>query len=124
MNKLQGGHLKQAFRIQGVIGVVAVAIFATQGQWLEAIYGFLIGMANLLILVNSFARADRKAEHDPKQGIQVLYLSAVIRFSLLAVLFVLGLQAFEFAPMPVVLTFVAMQLAQVFNLKGKQRLTD
>lgn len=121
---MQAGHLKQAFKIQGMIGVIAVAIFATQGQWLEASYGFIVGLANLLILVKSFARANQKAEHDPKRGIQVLYLSAVIRFSLLAVLFVLGLQAFGFSPMPVVLTFVVMQLAQVFNLKGKQRLTD
>lgn len=124
MNNLPGGHLNQAFKIQGTVGLIAIVIFAVQGQWLDAMYGFLIGLANLLVLVKSFASANKKAEHDPKGGIQVLYLSAVIRFSLLAVLFVLGLQAFELAPMPVVLTFVAMQLAQVFNLKGKQRLTD
>lgn len=124
MTNLQDEHLKQAFKIQTVVGLVAITGFATQGQWLDALYGFLIGLANLLVLVKSFASANRKAEHDPKSGIQVLYLSAVIRFSLLAVLFVLGLQVFGLEPMPVVLTFVAMQLAQVFNLKGKQRLTD
>jgi ATP synthase protein I len=48
----------------------------------------------------------------------------VVRVILLAVLFVLGLQLFELAPLPVVLTFVVMQVGQVFNLKGKQRLTD
>ena len=66
-----------------------------------------------------------RAEEDPKSGILILYMSAVIRFVLLAVLFVLGLSFLdESQAFPVVLTFVLMQLGQLFNLKGKRRLTD
>jgi len=124
MTKFQDTSLTKSLKIQVIIGLIGVLVFGVYGQWLDAIYGFFIGLVNVLILAISFARANRKAEQDPKGGIQILYLSAVMRFILLAVLFVLGLQAFGLAPMPVVLTFVVMQLAQVFNLKGKQRLTD
>lgn len=79
---------------------------------------------NVLMLSFTFRKANKRAEDDAKAGILILYMSAVIRFVLLAVLFVLGLQVFGFEPMPVVLTFVIMQIGQVFNLKGKQRLTD
>jgi ATP synthase protein I len=43
---------------------------------------------------------------------------------LLGALFVVGIGGMGLAPMPMVLTFVAMQLAQVMSLRGKKRLTD
>lgn len=121
---MQTDSLSKPLKIQGLIGLVVVALFATQGQWLDSLYGLFIGVINVLMLGVTFNKANDKAKQDPKTGIQILYLSAVIRFILLAVLFVLGLQAFGLNPAPVVLTFVAMQIGQVFNLKGKQRLTD
>lgn len=121
---MQVNNMSQALKIQGAIGVIAIVLFAIQGSLLAAAYGFMIGIVNVVMLGSAFNKANQKAKDDPKSGIQVLYLSAVIRFILLAVLFVLGLQAFGLEPMPVVLTFVAMQVGQVFNLKGKQRLTD
>lgn len=117
-------RLNQPLKIQGLLGLIAVAIFATQGQWDSAVYGLLVGLVNVLMLALTFSQANAKAAEDPKTGILVLYMSAVIRFVLLAVLFVLGLALFKFEPMPVVLTFVVMQLGQMFNLKGKRRLTD
>jgi len=117
-------NLSQPLMVQGAIGLIAIAIFATQGTAAAAAYGFFIGIMNVLMLSTTFNKANNKAAEDPKGGILILYMSAVIRFILLAVLFVLGLQVFGFEAMPVVLTFVFMQIGQVFNLKGKQRLTD
>jgi ATP synthase protein I len=117
-------NLNQPLKIQAAIGLVAVAVFALQDQLWAAAYGFLIGVMNVLMLGVTFKKADDKAAEDPKTGILVLYLSAVIRFILLAVLFVLGLALLKLEPMAVVLTFVAMQIGQMFNLKGKRRLTD
>ncbi|MDG6774279.1 ATP synthase subunit I [Thiomicrorhabdus sp. ZW0627] len=117
-------NLNQPLKIQGIIGLIAVVIFATQGQLWSSVYGLFIGMMNVLMLSVTFKKADQKAAEDPKFGILVLYLSAVVRFILLAVLFVLGLALFKFEPMAVVLTFVVMQIGQMFNLKGKRRLTD
>ena len=118
-------NLDKAFKIQGLIGLIMVAVFATQGQAMGAGYGFFIGIMNVLMLSFTFSKANARAEDDPKTGILILYMSAVIRFVLLAVLFVLGLSFLDGSQaFPVVLTFVLMQLGQLFNLKGKRRLTD
>lgn len=117
--------LDKSFKIQGIIGLIVVAIFATQGQLIAAGYGFFVGIINVLMLSLTFSKANKRAEDDAKAGILILYMSAVIRFILLAVLFVLGLSFLdESQAFPVVLTFVLMQLGQLFNLKGKRRLTD
>lgn len=121
---MQTHSMAQSLKTQGMIGLLAIAGFSIQGFWDSALYGFLIGIANIVMLGMTFKKADNKAAENPKQGILVLYLSAVIRFILLAVLFVLGLSLFQFEAMPVVLTFVLMQIGQVFNLAGKRRLTD
>ena len=117
--------LDNMYKIQIAIGLVAVAVYAVLGQAVGAGYGFFVGMMNVLMLSFTFSKATSRAEEDPKSGILILYMSAVIRFVLLAVLFVLGLSFLdESQAFPVVLTFVLMQLGQLFNLKGKRRLTD
>ena len=121
---MQTHSMSKSLKAQSIIGILAIIGFSTQGSWDSALYGFLIGIANVVMLGITFKKANNKAAEDPKQGMLVLYLSAVIRFILLAVLFVLGLSLFQFEPMPVVLTFVLMQIGQMFNLTGKRRLTD
>jgi len=116
--------ISSQLKIQGLIGLIAVAIFASQESLNPAVYGFFVGIANVLMLAVTFKKAESKASEDPKMGIMILYMSAVVRFVLLAVLFVLGLSLLGLEPMPVVLTFVLMQIGQVFNLTGKRRLTD
>lgn len=118
-------QLDKSFKIQAAIGLVVVAIYALQGHLMGSAYGFFVGIMNVLMLSFTFGKANQRAEEDPKAGILILYMSAVVRFILLAVLFVLGLSFLdESQAFPVVLTFVLMQLAQLFNLKGKRRLTD
>lgn len=117
---------QKAIAIQLVLGLVVVAAFATQGSemLLSALYGWAIGVANLLLLGGTFRIANRQAADNPKQGMTILYMSAVIRFVLLAVFFALGLALFALKPMPMVLTFVVMQLGSALSLRGKRRLTD
>lgn len=116
---------QKVIAIQLTLGLIVVA-FATQGSeaLLAALYGWGVGVANLLLLRGSFRIAERRAADNPKQGMTVLYLSAVIRFILLAVFFALGLALLALRPMPMVLTFVAMQLGSALSLRGKRRLTD
>ncbi|MGC9387210.1 MAG: ATP synthase subunit I [Hydrogenovibrio sp.] len=121
---MQANGLGRSIQVQGLLGLLLVAVFTWQNEALAALYGLAIGLGNVALLGLSFKWADNSAKTNPKAGIQILYMSAVVRFILLAVLFVLGLQLFELAPLPVVLTFVVMQIGQVFNLKGKRRLTD
>ncbi len=102
-----------------------VVIFSFFGQTVAAAYGMFIGLVNVWMLSLTFSKANKRAAEDPKGGILILYMSAVIRFVLLAVLFVLGLSFLdESQAFPVVLTFVVMQLGKLFDLKGKRRLTD
>ncbi|WP_024852125.1 ATP synthase subunit I [Hydrogenovibrio kuenenii] len=121
---MQNRSLSQSLKVQGIIGLILLAVFAFFGLWASALYGLFIGLVNVILLGLTFQRANEKAAEDPKSGILILYLSAVIRFVLLAVLFVLGLSLLKLDPMAVVLTFVLMQAGQMFNLKGKRRLTD
>ncbi|WP_168188962.1 ATP synthase subunit I [Thiomicrorhabdus sediminis] len=117
--------LDKAVKIQVVIGLLAVMVYSLLGHAVGAAYGMFIGLVNLWMLNYTFEKANKRAEEDPKSGILILYMSAVIRFVLLAVLFVLGLSFLdESQALPVVLTFVVMQLAKLFDLKGKRRLTD
>lgn len=117
-------NILRPFVIQGFIGAIALSVFAYYGHPVSSLYGVVIGLANVAMLAFTFERANKKAAHDPKGGILVLYMSAVIRFVLLAVLFVIGLALLKLEPMPVVVTFVLMTIGQMFNLQGKRRLTD
>lgn len=117
-------NLLRPFVIQGVIGVITLGVFAYYGHAIAALYGLMIGLANVAMLAFTFERANKRAAQDPKGGILVLYMSAVIRFALLAVLFVIGLALLKLDPMPMVITFVLMTIGQMFNLQGKRRLTD
>ena len=118
-------NLDMAYKAQGIIGILAVAFYATQGHFVASGYGFLIGLINIFMLQYTFVKANKRAAEDPKSGMLVLYMSAVIRFVLLAVLFVLGLSLLDQSEaFPVIITFVLMQIGQLFNLKGKRRLTD
>ncbi len=114
----------KALTLQLGAGLLAVVGFGVMGQGLPALYGWGLGVANALMLRQGFRLADRRAADDPRAGMTVLYMSAAIRFILLAVFFGLGLAWLDLDPMPMVLTFVVMQLASVFNLSGKRRLTD
>lgn len=117
--------LNRSVKIQVLIGLAMVVIFSLYNQTVAAAYGMFIGLVNVWMLSFTFAKANKRAAEDPKSGILILYMSAVIRFVLLAVLFVLGLSFLdESQAFPVVLTFVVMQLGKLFDLKGKRRLTD
>lgn len=119
-------NLDTAYKVQGIIGILVVVFYATQGHLLGAVYGFIIGLANIFMLQLTFNKANKRAAEDPKAGMLILYMSAVIRFVLLAVFFVLGLSILDQSEeaFPVIITFVLMQIGQLFNLKGKRRLTD
>lgn len=121
---MQTNNVGQSMKVQALLGLIMVAIFSFQGDTWAAAYGFFVGVADVALLALTFKKANEKSAENPKSGILVLYLSAVFRFILLAVLFILGLSTLGFDPLAVVLTFVVMQIGKVFNLKGKQRLTD
>lgn len=109
--------------IFGGLALVAFGVFSPMSVPASA-YGLMLGLLNVGFLVVTMRIADARAVIDPRQSMWILYVSAAIRFIALAVCFVVGIQGLGLDPMPLVLTFIAMQLAQVMALRGKKRLTD
>jgi ATP synthase protein I len=107
----------------GGVALVAFGLFEPMSVPASA-YGLMLGLLNVGLLALTMRIADQQAQTDPKQSMWILYVSAAIRFILLAVCFVSGISVLGLDPMPLVLTFVAMQLAQVMVLRGKKRLRD
>lgn len=107
----------------GGLALVYFGVFSPESVTASA-FGLMLGMFNVGLLAMTMRIADKRAEIDPKQSMWILYVSAAIRFVLLAVCFVIGITGLGLDPMPLVLTFVAMQMAQVMSLRGKKRLTD
>jgi ATP synthase protein I len=107
----------------GGLMLVAFGVFEPMSVPASA-YGLMLGLLNVALLALTMRIADERAQTDPKQSMLILYVSAAVRFILLAVCFVSGINGLGLDPMPLVLTFVAMQMAQVMALRGKKRLTD
>lgn len=107
----------------GGIALVAFGVLAPMAVPASA-YGLMLGLVNVGLLLLTVRIADARALAAPQQSMMILYASAAVRFVLLGVLFVVGISAVGLDPMPMVLTFVAMQFAQVMTLRGKKRLTD
>jgi ATP synthase protein I len=109
-----------------IFGGVALASFGVLSPMSvpASSYGLLLGLLNVGLLALTVRIADARAMTSPQQSVWILYVSAAIRFIALAVLFIVGIQGFGLDPMPLVLTFVAMQFAQIMALRGKKRLTD
>ncbi len=107
----------------GGLALIAFGVFAPMNVPASA-YGLMLGLMNVGLLVLTVRMADARAVTELQQSMWILYASAAIRFVLLGVLFIVGISGVGLEPMPMVLTFVAMQLAQVMTLRGKKRLTD
>jgi ATP synthase protein I len=107
----------------GGLALVAFGVFAPMSVPASA-YGLMLGLMNVGLLVLTVRIADARAVTEPQQSMWILYASAALRFVLLGVLFIVGISGLGLEPMPMVLTFVAMQLAQLMALRGKKRLTD
>lgn len=107
----------------GGLALIAFGVFSPMAVPSSG-YGLLMGLLNVGLLALTVRVADKCAESSPQQSMWILYVSAALRFMLLGVLFIVGISGFSLEPMPMVLTFVAMQLAQVMALRGKKRLTD
>jgi ATP synthase protein I len=109
--------------IFGGLALVAFGVFSPMSVPASA-FGLMLGLLNVGVLMMTVRIADAHAVINPQQSMWILYVSAALRFILLAFCFVIGISVLALEPMPLVLTFVAMQFAQIMALRGKQRLTD
>jgi len=106
------------------IAVVAWWILRDSIIAMAAAYGGSVTVVTTLLLAWRMLRAGELAGHDPRKSMQILYMSAVWRFALTAVLFALGMGYFKLDPLAMIVGFVLAQLAYVFVGLGTQRASD
>ncbi len=86
-------------------------------QGLAALYGALSSIVLVYLLSRCVTRASEVALHDPKKSMVTLYLGAVQRFVLLAVLFAIGLAVLKLDPLACLIGFGLAQLTYVVAAK-------
>lgn len=103
---------RRVIGLQLGIGVaVAVVFFAVEGRaaaW-SAAYGGTVGVVMSLLLSRGVMLAGRLQSAKASQA--VLYAGAGLRFVLVLALLTVGLAVLKLAPLPVVVGFIAVQLA-------------
>jgi ATP synthase protein I len=78
-----------------------------------AIYGGVLSLVVSLTLSFAVLKATDVSKSDPKTAMGILYVSAVIRFILILVLFAIGIGWLGFNPIPLVVTAIAAWLTGI-----------
>lgn len=106
--------------VAAVLGLGALVFFG-QLQGLSVVYGGLVDLMLTLLLSRSVSKADAVAATDPKAGMTVLYVGAVIRFFLFIVMFAIGLALLRLDALAVAVGFVAARVAQLAGVRNVTR---
>lgn len=110
--------------VTAVLGLAALALYGPV-QGLSVAYGGLVDAVLAVFLGYSVRKADARAATDPKAGMTILYMGAVIRFFLFIALFAIGLGLLRLNALAVAAGFVAARIAQVAaGARGVTRTTD
>ena len=115
---------RRIIALQAGIGVILAAGFylgAGMREALSALCGGVIGMLLVYHLSRGVVRAAEAAQHSRGLSMGILYVGAMVRFLLVLVLFAVALGWFKLAPLPTVIGFIAAQLANLTNARGKRR---
>ena len=81
---------------------------------LAVVYGGAVSMALAWMHKRGVSKAQERAITDPKAGMLILYVGAVLRFILLIALLGVGLGLLKFEPQPMLAGFVLAQLGFLF----------
>ncbi|HEC18955.1 MAG TPA: hypothetical protein ENI97_06380 [Gammaproteobacteria bacterium] len=110
--------------------VVAAAFFgfgsegsvAEEGSWkaLSAVYGGLSSVVLALVSIRGFKRANALALSDPKQGMMILYIGAVVRFAAVIVLLGIGLGLLKLDATAVLAGFVLAQTSYLMSVRDRK----
>ncbi len=114
-------------RYQIVIALLVAAVwwFLRGGESaLAAAYGAAVTVVSTVLLVWRLKRAGETARNDPRKSMKIIYVGAVWRFLLTAILFALGIGFFKLDPLAMIVGFMLTQLAYVLIGLGTQRASD
>ncbi len=108
--------------------ILAVMVIAAGLWWTQALTGVLGGVVIYWLNALAFDWTSQKAHiiarENPKKSMGFLYVAALVRFVLVAVLFIVAITQLDLPVAAMVLSFMVMQLQQIIDLAGKKRLTD
>ena len=81
---------------------------------LGVVYGGIVSVALAWLHKRGVRKAEERALRDPKAGMLILYVGAVLRFLLLIALLGVGLGLLKLSPQPMLAGFVLAQLGFLF----------
>lgn len=116
---------KRLLLIQAVLtllGSAAAYLIEGYAASLAVLFGGGIVMVNTLLLHWHHARAVRTAGIDVGKNMRILYRAALERFVITLALFAIGIGIMRLAPLPLILGFIAVQLAQALDWLLESRL--
>ncbi len=100
--------------IQAILIFTVGAIFGSiSGAWgaIAAVFGGAIALLNTLLLLWRAHRTDKADTLNAGENLGVFYLSALERFAMVAMMFLLGLGVLELLPLPMLIGFIVCMLA-------------
>lgn len=86
----------------------------SQEVLLSALFGLFAGLINILISFYLGAKSKSRLQKDYRMAIGILCISFLLRFIVLACLFIIGMQLLALNPKAIALVFIFMQISKLF----------
>ena len=103
----------------GLTGALALGwgLYAGWFDALAVVYGGAVSITLAWLHKRGVRKAEERALRDPKAGMLILYVGAVLRFLLLIALLGVGFGLLKFSPHPMLAGFVLAQLGFLFVVR-------
>ncbi len=114
------GLARRVMLVQAAVMVALALAWAGFGEYIDglaAIYGGLVSMLLAWLYQRGVRKAERRAITDPKGGMRILYVGAVVRFGLLLALLGLGMGPLGLPALALLTGFVLVQLGFLAGLR-------
>lgn len=125
LSDLYKQQIKTIF-IQLAVGIVCAVflLMLTNAHYLAPVFSILTGLVYTLLLAVGVNISNKVSAYNHSMGMAVLAVSAVFRFILIGIMFIIVMNYWGKYPLEVILPFVVMLISPFFLLIGKKRLTD
>ena len=113
---------RRVISLQLLTSLVVAVLFMLHGVWasISAFYGGLASVSVALLLSRGVERASAAALQNPKESMKILYMGAVQRFVLVAVLLAFGLAVLELEPVAVCVGFGLAQFSYLMSSRNRR----
>jgi ATP synthase protein I len=115
---LLGASTQRILAIEALlVSATAWAFYVYQGQLAaqSALYGGCMMMLNIWFMHRRLRAAFEIANTAPGREIKILYISAILRFIVMLILFMAGMGVLHLPPIPLLVTFAIAQAGYFIN---------